>query len=274
MRATSIILVMLVAACQPAPTNPTAAFPQGTAATVARVVDGDSFVAEIDGRETEIRLIGVNAPEGTECHGNAARESLSSLLSSGNVTLVADGDDTDQFGRALRYAQVDGVSVNLELLARGDANVIQTDHRFNDEFVAAADSAAAAKVGMWAATACGATLPIPDIVIADVVYNPPGRDGDNRNGEWVGIANPGNAPIALGQWILRDESTLNRYRFPSGFVLAAGAEIRVRSGCGTDTGIDLYWCAPDPVWSNGGDTVILQTEDGTVAARARYSGDY
>ena len=276
MRATSILAVaLLLAACQPDPSFPPApTFEGGESATVVRVLDGDSLVAAVDGEQVEVRLLGLNAPEGSECHGDAAKEALEELLASGPLTLVADDENTDRFGRVLRYIYADGEDVNLGLIRSGDANVVQGDHSRSDEFTRAADEAAAAGEGMWAPTACGNGLPPSDVTITDYRYNAPGRDADNPNGEWVRISNTGREPIELSSWLLRDESTQHRYRFPNGFTLDPGADVLVRSGCGEESLRELFWCAADPVWSNGGDTVILQLADGTVVDRVRYSGDY
>ncbi len=291
MRITALILLtLLVASCEPT-TDPTptaveppltaddgtagvtATSPSGDVATVSHVFDGDSLIAIVDGQESEIRLLGVNAPEGSECHGDVARSTLEQLLESGEITLVADGEHEDQFGRLLRYIYVDGLNVNLALIANGDATTIQGDHSLDTEFATVADAAAAAGLGMWADDACGSSNPPDHVKIADYVYNPSGRDSENSNGEWIAIANTADESVDLGGWILRDESTQHRFVFPEVFTLGPAQEVLVHSGCGADGTSDLYWCAGDPVWSNGGDTVILQLADGTVVARDRFSGD-
>ena len=67
-------------------------------ATVVRVVDGDTFVANIDGQDEKIRLIGVDTPESvnpdesknTE-RGKEASENTKSILTKGkHVWLEAD----------------------------------------------------------------------------------------------------------------------------------------------------------------------------------------
>ncbi len=251
-----------------------ASSPPGDRAEVVHVFDGDSLVVAVDGTEYEIRLIGVNAPEGDECHGDEARETLEQLLDSGPLVLVADGDDSDQYGRLLRYLYVDGLNVNLALVANGDAVALQGDHSLDDDFTTISDAAAEQALGMWSAQACGSAAPTPELQIVDYVYNPGGRDEDNMNGEWVAIANTGTDRVEMQDWVLRDESTQHRYRFPDGFSIEAGNEVLVHSGCDQDTTTDLYWCASDPVWSNGGDTVILQDSNGTVVDRDRFAGEY
>ena len=289
MRATSLLIaVLLLTGCTPAadsssalsePGTDTSAqtsatSPPGTAAEVLHIFDGDSLLVAIDGEEAEIRLLGINAPEGTECHGDAARSTLTQLLDGGDVTLVADDEDTDQYGRLLRYVYVDGLNANLALLANGDAIALQGDHSAEADFIAISDAAAATRLGLWAADACGSTPPPTDIAIVDYEYNPDGRDEADKNGEWIAVANTGSDTVDMSRWILRDESTQHRFSFPDGFSLDPSQEVLVHSGCGNDDSNHLYWCSDDPVWSNGGDTILLQLEDGTVVSHDRFSGDF
>jgi endonuclease YncB( thermonuclease family) len=248
--------------------------PPGDVATVTRVLDGDSFQASIDGVAVEVRLLGINAPEDTECHGDTARAVLESWLSSGEVTLVAGGEAaTDQFDRDLRYVYVGGVNVNLALIESGDALALQTGHPLESQFLAAADDAAGKQLGMWSPEACDESTPLPDVAIVDYSFNPPGRDQDDLTGEWVAIVNTAPTAVVMGAWTLRDESSQNRYRFPDGFALGGGTEVLVRTGCGAATHRELFWCASDPVWNNAGDTIILQTAQGTVVDWERYRAE-
>jgi len=240
---------------------------------VLAVLDGDSIAVEKNGARVEVRLAGINAPEADECRGDASRDMLVGLVGDGPATLVeaADQDNEDQFGRLLRNVWVDGAWLNHVMVERGGALAIQTGA--SDE-VALGNAEAAAwesGLGMWSETACG-SFPA-GMVITDVRYDPPGRDRDNTVEEFVLIANEGDSAIDVTGWILRDESSRHRYRFP-GLVMESGDGLRVRTGCGSDEGRDLYWCAGDPVWSNGGDTVLLQTPEGTVVDRLRYAGDF
>ena len=76
-----------------------------------RVVDGDTFVADVNGAEEKIRLIGVDTPESvnpdesknTE-RGKEASENTKSILTKGkHVWLEADVQDEDKYDRKLRY---------------------------------------------------------------------------------------------------------------------------------------------------------------------------
>ena len=243
------------------------------------VFDGDSIeVSLADGTPAEIRLIGINAPEGDECHGDDSRTALEALLADADLSIAADEEDVeeavDQFGRLLRYVHAGNRDVNLSLIASGDALALQSGHSREPEFVAASDAAAADGLGMWSESVCEPQVPVPSIEIADYVFDPQGRDSDNPNDEWVTLTNQDAASVDMTNWILRDESTRHRFIFPGGFRLEHGASVTIHSGCGDPSPQALFWCASDPVWSNGGDTIVLQQAGGIVVARERYDGNF
>ena len=55
--------------------------------------------------------------------------------------------------------------------------------------------------------------------------------------------------------------------------LERGESVTVLTGCGEDRGDAVFWCADRSVWSNGGDTAILQDRHGNVVARWMYTDD-
>ena len=250
------------------PPAPAGTNPPGAAAVVIDVFDGDSFSATVDGTTYDVRLIGINAPERTECHGDASRTQLEALLGSSEIVLEAAADDTDQFGRLLRYVWVDGVEVNARMLTIGAAIVIQTGHDRQGGYLSLARAAAEERRGMWALDACGPGES-RSIDIRPIEYNPAGADAENAINEWVEFTNVGAEPLDMTGWTLRDESSTHRYVFGA-LELEPNATVRVRSGCGEDRGLDLVWCATDPVWNNGGDTAILQDAAGNIVAYRTY----
>jgi micrococcal nuclease len=250
--------------------SPPADTPDGVTATVVDTIDGDSLLVSLDGAETEVRLLGVNAPEGTECYGPEATEAHTVLVASGTVVLVQDGDtDRDRFDRLLRYVYADGANVNEALVAGGFAVANAADHGLRDLLRETGDRAWQERTGMWFPVACGEP-PAADVRIRDLEFNPPGDDGDDLNGEWVEVESFDTGDVDLTDWGIRDDSSSNRYVFPDGFVAGPGVVIRVHSGCGTDSTTELFWCADQPVWNNAGDTVIVQDGLGNVAARVAY----
>jgi len=84
---------------------------QLTEARVIRVVDGDTVVVAIGGREERLRYVGVDAPEladpesGTpaECGGLEATEANRAIVLGRTLALESDVSDRDRFGRLLRH---------------------------------------------------------------------------------------------------------------------------------------------------------------------------
>ena len=77
--------------------------------------------------------------------------------------------------------------------------------------------------------------------------------------EYIKIKNYGSSSVNMTGWFVRNE-TSHRYDFPDNFTLAASATVTLWSKAGTDTGSNLYWNSPDPVWINGGDCGYLRDD--------------
>jgi micrococcal nuclease len=99
------------------------------AATVQRVVDGDTIVVRTGGRMERVRYIGMDTPEsvkpGTpvQCYAKAASAENKQLVQGRRVKLVSDAEARDRYGRLLAYVyrERDGLFVNGELVRRGYA---------------------------------------------------------------------------------------------------------------------------------------------------------
>lgn len=244
-------------------------------AIVLRVIDGDSLEVDIDGADTELRLIGINAPEGDECHGDSSRDTLDAIVASAGDTIeVAEGaEGRDQFGRLLGYASAEGVDINALLVATGNALALQSGHSRQERYLSLSEAAFAEGAGMWGFGVCGAaTITDGDVRIVAVEPDPPGRDEERLGDELVVIENTSERTIDLSGWTLRDDSTANRYLFPADATLDAGAELTISVGCGTDDDRTRYWCSDRPVWSNGGDSVLLLDASGNVVDLFVYRG--
>jgi endonuclease G len=107
--------------------------------------------------------------------------------------------------------------------------------------------------------------PSAGVQIVRVEYDPP---GDDLAGEYVLIANQGQAAADLAGWTLRDESG-TVYSFPA-FTLAPGAEVRVWVKAGTNDAANLYWGRGSPVWNNAGDTATLRDARGELVSVFTY----
>lgn len=235
---------------------------------VTRVSDGDSLRATSREGELEIRMLGINAPESDDCFGDEATRALESLLTAQDVTLYPWPGDTDQFGRQLGLLVAGDTFVNLSLIETGHVVArAQSDHGFDLEFEEAERAASNAGTGLWASDACGDPVDAT-LEIVEVEDDPPGDDRQNPNGEWVTIENQGD-DVSLEGWVLRDESTRHRFRFPS-VSFTAGGTLNIHTGCGENvidnTAMVLYWCDPEPpVWNNSGDTAFLLDPNGAIA---------
>lgn len=276
-----ILLIVMLAACGSEPSATTLVdgtsgqitttadrgeAPPGIAARVLEVFDGDSMRVLIDGNEDELRLLGINAPEPEECFADEARIMLAAAA---DADIVIVGDERDQFGRIVAFAFAGATNLNQWMLAEGGAIAMSMQHELLPDFVAAEQDAVLRGVGLWAVGVCATTS---GAFIFEVEFDAPGRDEENPNGEFVVLGNSG-APADLTGWILRDESSTHRFEFPPGTTIDDGGYLVVRSGCGTSTTEELYWCEQGAVWNNTGDTAILIDGSGAYVSHVRYLGD-
>ena len=239
-----------------------------TPVDVLEVFDGDSLEVRDGGRLIEIRLEGINAPERDECFGDTARSGLLTLLDGADVSIIEL--DRDQFGRTLAYLLADGQVANLAQITAGLAIATSYEHEATNAFLDAEHEAFSRGRGLWASAACGPDTPAR-IAVARVEANPPGDDADHLNDEWIGFVNDGDT-TDISLWVVRDESSTHRFTFPSGTVFEGGEALVVRTGCGSDSTVEFFWCAEGPVWSNSGDMVLLLDPLGNVVDRYRYEG--
>jgi micrococcal nuclease len=127
----------------------------GEPAIVASVGDGDSL-RTTSGKK--VRLLQIDAPElHGDCFGKAALSALRQLTPKGTpITLVRDPalDQTDRYGRQLRYVIVHGTNVNVALVRGGNASPYffrKERGRYAKELLAAVEKARAEKLGYWGA---------------------------------------------------------------------------------------------------------------------------
>lgn len=235
--------------------------------TVVHVDDGDSLIVELDGREERVRLLGINAPERDECLGDDSRDALEAMV--GDVAVLGlEAESRDQFDRILAHVFVEDTYVNLAQVEAGLAIVLSDENAFSGELTNAQNGAEAAMAGLWSPDVCGGG-PIPDLEITRIDENPPGADEDSIDLEIVEITNRSEEDVELSGFVLRDESTANRFEFPDGVVIGPGESIEVSAGC-DPPGDALSWCSDSPVWNNGGDTALLLDRAGRVVDHLGY----
>ncbi len=103
------------------------------------------------------------------------------------------------------------------------------------------------------------------VEITDANFVAPTPEKENLNGEWIEIANGGEADENLAGWTLTDQQN-HTYAFPD-FNLLAGAKVKVHTGSGEDTDEDLYCNRSTPIWNNDGDTATLKDASGKAVAK-------
>jgi len=134
-----------------------------TPGSVAYVLDGDTVqVTTRAGRSVRVRFLGISAPEiphpgkPGECYGYPATRNLKQLLPVGtDVTLVSDPtqDDTDVYGRSLRYVQAGGRDIGAAQIRAGAAAARDSSDPVSRHarYVRIEAQARARDLGMWSA---------------------------------------------------------------------------------------------------------------------------
>lgn len=109
----------------PTPDDGVAVAPGIVRVVVTAVVDGDTIEVSLGGARETVRVIGIDAPEREECGYAEATQALSDrvLNQQVNLTAITSRDDTDQYGRLLRYVSIDhggiGDDVGLMMISDG-----------------------------------------------------------------------------------------------------------------------------------------------------------
>ncbi len=125
---------------------------------VVRVVDGDTFVVDFNGKEEKVRLIGVDTPESVHVdkakntkEGILVSDYTKSKLNGKTVKLEFDVSERDKYGRLLAYVYIDGEMYNKHLLEIGYAKIATypPNVKYVEEFKEIQKEARENKVGLW-----------------------------------------------------------------------------------------------------------------------------
>ena len=128
-------------------------------ATVTRIVDGDTIHVDLDGRDTTIRIIGIDTPEkdgpytDEECFGPEATHYTEQALAGRDVELEFDVDRTDRYDRTLAYVWVGSELFDERILEDGYAVLltIPPNVRYVDRLTQAQRAGREAGAGLWRA---------------------------------------------------------------------------------------------------------------------------
>ncbi|NTW04904.1 MAG: hypothetical protein HGA27_02125 [Peptococcaceae bacterium] len=153
-----LVIILFIAACSLDYVKTESAF-EGNLYSVKRVVDGDTIIVIIDGKEERLRLIGINTPEtvhpakGVEAFGREASEYTKGQLKGKEVALEFDVEKRDRYDRLLAYVWLEEKMLNELLVAKGYAQVATypPNIKYVERFVAAQKLARENNLGLWGA---------------------------------------------------------------------------------------------------------------------------
>jgi micrococcal nuclease len=120
------------------------------AATVVKIIDGDTLDVTLAGRTERVRIFGIDTPErGDRCFREAT--ALLASLAGQEVRMLPDIRKVDRNGRLLRYVyQRGGLSIDAEMVAAGAAHAWTRDGALRDPLVALEAAARDSRIGcLW-----------------------------------------------------------------------------------------------------------------------------
>ncbi len=179
----TLLLAGFVQAQESCPPIPQKDFTGATAYKVVRVIDGDTAVLLMDGKETKVGLIGVDTPrtfqEPAEIYRVEASLFIENLLTGESVYVEYEPglSNLDKYGRLLAYLfrAPDGLFVNLEIIRQGYGRVYaQYPFQYMELFRFYGRSAAVAEKGLWAPSK-------PDPVASNPIREPETLPLDSGN---------------------------------------------------------------------------------------------
>jgi len=137
---------------------------------VVKIVDGDTIVISLNGKNETVRLIGVDTPETVDprttvqCFGNEASNEVKKILGAQYVRIEMDASqgERDKYGRLLAYVFAplnsirEGLLLNEYLIESGFGHeyTYNLPYKYQKQFKAAEADARAQKKGLWADGAC------------------------------------------------------------------------------------------------------------------------
>lgn len=127
---------------------------------VVSITDGDTIKVRIDGKIDIVRLVGMNAPEKSECYGSESTAALTGLLTGKRVRLDRDAQqgDRDKYQRLLRFVFLeDGSNTGAKMLEGGyayEALYSKLPHIHRNTYLIAQASAKNSKLGLWSPVTC------------------------------------------------------------------------------------------------------------------------
>ncbi len=277
------IAAFLVTPAPAATARPT----DSVAAQVTRIVDGDTIDVSINGQTYTVRYILMNTPEVGQPLFDEATEANRQLVAGKTVYLVKDVNETDRYGRLLRYVYLDdGTFVNAELVRQGFAQLatFPPDVSKEGEIRAAQQVAIAAGVGLWASgqtTNPASNQPAENTQPAAPTATPAPQPAAaepaepvialrivalDKYDEYADIVNQGTVAVNLSGWALL--SVKGSQRCALGGTIEPGARLRIWA-MAQDAGQAGFNCGfGSNIWNNREyDPAALIAPDGSEVSR-------
>lgn len=238
----------------------------------AVVIDGDTI--KLDSGET-VRLIGINTPEQGEPYYEEAKSWLKEKIEGKSFGLESDKEDKDQYGRLLRYLILNNENINVEIVKNGYATVyvINPNDKYEDELKEAWEQCLENKINLCK-PADQTQNSCANCISVDVNEDAEGDDCDNLNGEYVIFTNSCQYSCDLSGWTVKDLTSRDPFTF-SNFNLNKGQNVKLYTGCGSNSATELYWCSKgyscNAIWNNNGDTLFLRNEKNELVLEHKYT---
>ena len=117
-------------------------------------LDGDSFVAELNGKEIEIRMLAIDCPEKEDAYGIEARDFSKEILENAEeIELVEEKNSgkRDKYDRYLFWVFADGELLQFKLVENGLAKVdyLYGDYSYTPELIRLEKTARENRLGIW-----------------------------------------------------------------------------------------------------------------------------
>jgi endonuclease YncB( thermonuclease family) len=121
--------------------------PQTFSGKVTSVKDGDTIEVLYQGNPVRIRLAHVDTPEKGQPYGNNAKQFASDFCFN-RVVKIVQTDKPDRYGRLIALVQIDGRTLNLELVRAGLAWHF-LKYSKDQTYAGAEIDARTKKIGLW-----------------------------------------------------------------------------------------------------------------------------
>ena len=194
----------------PNPTTNTTIPVTAMAATVIRVVDGDTIHVLLNNNDITIRMIGIDTPETVDprkpvqCFGKEASNHARQLLDGATVYLEIDDSqgDYDKYNRLLSYVWLaDGRMFNQVMIADGFAfeYTYNRPYKYQAQFKDAQRNAQSLQLGLWSSTTCNGVHGVVVTTAATATAVPVIIGGGGSGGGGSSTIDAASAPCLVGQ---------------------------------------------------------------------------